>query len=157
MNIESLKRSLERAEKYLTLVKMFKNEGFTEEEFEYVQANSNLLQKEMMRLGHGTIFYRRPFGIGVFDKYQIIANFPILLGTRGLMDEAINLIPSVIQTLLAYIQEVKELIENPEDLEKTIIRIDFFEIIKDIEKNFRKIVKTEPNNERDVQDSSVRR
>ena len=152
MNIESLKRSLERAEKYLTLVKMFKNEGFTEEEFEYVQANSNLLQKEMMRLGHGTIFYRRPFGIGVFDKYQIIANFPILLGTRGLMDEAINLIPSVIQTLLAYIQEVKELIENPEDLEKTIIRIDFFEIIKDIEKNFRKIVKTEPNNERDVQD-----
>ncbi len=152
MNIKNLEKSLKRAEKYLTLVRKCKNEGFTVEEFEDIQANSNVLQKEMMRLGHGLIYYRRPFGIGVFNNYQIIANFPIMLSTRGLRDEAIILIPTVIQTLLAYIQEIKEIIENPEDLEKTIVKIDFFEIIKDIEKNFRKIVKSDPENERDVQD-----
>lgn len=152
MNLQNLKRSLERAEKYLTLVRKFENEGFTREELEYIQANSNVLQKEMMRLGHGIIYYRRPFGIGVFPDYQIIANFPIMLSTRGLIDEAIILIPTVRQTLLAYIQEVKEIIENPEDLKKVIAKTDFFEIIKDIEKNFRKIVKSDPENERDVQD-----
>jgi len=152
MDIKNLEKSLERAEKYLALVRKCKNEGFTTEEFEYIQANASLLQKEMIRLGHGTIFYRRPFGIGVFNNYQIIVNFPIMLSTRGLRDEAIILIPTVIQTLLAYIQELKEIIENPEDLEKAMVKIDFFEIIKDIEKNFRKIVKSNPENERDIQD-----
>ncbi len=104
-----------------------------------------------MKLGHGIIYYRRPWGIEIFQNYQIIANFPIMLMTRGLKDEAKGLIPTVKQTLLAYIQEVKELIENPKDLNKSIITIDFFEIIKDIKKNFRKIVKSDPESEKDVQ------
>ncbi|MFX1567217.1 MAG: hypothetical protein ACFFCV_02485 [Promethearchaeota archaeon] len=152
MNIKSLEKSLERAEKYLTLVRNCKKDGFTTEEFEYIQANASILQKEMMRLGYGTIFYRRPFSGVILNNYQIIFNFPIMLSTRGLRDEAITLIPTVIQILLAYIQEIKEIIENPEELEKVIAKNDFSEIIKDIEKNFRKIVKSDPENERDVQD-----
>ncbi len=152
MNLKNLKKSLERAEIYLNIVRKIENREATKEEFEYIQANAGILQKEMQKLGHGTIYYRRPCGIEVFHNYQIIANFPFMLVTHGLKDEAIELIPTVKQILLIYLQEVEELIENPEDLKKTIVKIDFFEIIKDIEKNFRKIVKSDPENERDVQD-----
>jgi len=152
MNLQNLKRSLRRAEKYLNIVKKIESREDTEEEFEYIQANAGILQKEMQKLGHGIIFLRRPFNLGIFPNYQIIANFPIMISTRGLVDEGVGLIPTVKQTLLSYIQEAKELVENPEDLRKTIAKTDFFEIINDIEKNFRKILKSDPDNERDVQD-----
>ena len=152
MNLQNLKRSLERAEAYLFIVKKIENRKVTEEEFEYIQANAGILQKEMQKLGHGTIFLRRAYNSGIFPNYQIIVNFPILISTRGLVDEGFDLIPTVKQALLSYIQEVKELIDNPEDLRKIMAKTDFFEIIKDIEKNFRKIVKDEPHKERDVQD-----
>lgn len=152
MNLQNLKRSLRRAEKYLNIVKKIESREATNEEFEYIQANAGILQKEMQKLGHGMMFLRRPFNLGIFPNYQIIANFPIMISTRGLVDEGIDLIPTVKQALLGYIQEVKELVENPEDLKKVIAKTDFIEIIKDIEKNFRKIVKDDPNNERDVQD-----
>ncbi|MFX0059749.1 MAG: hypothetical protein ACFE75_04555 [Candidatus Hodarchaeota archaeon] len=152
MNINALKRNLERAEKYLNIVRRIKSGECTIEEFENIQANAGILQKEMQRLGHGNIYYRRPFGMGIFPNYPIIANFPIMLVTRGLRDEAYNLIPAVEQTLLTYIHEIKELIENPEELKKAIVKNDFYEIIKDIEKNFRKIVKVDPESEKNVQD-----
>lgn len=153
MKIKNLEKSLERAEKFLIIVRKIKNRECTNEEFEYIQANAGILQKEMQKLGHGIIYLRRPFGLGIFPNYQIIANFPTMISTRGLADEGIGLIPTVTQTLLGYIQEIKELIENPEDLKKTLAKNDFFEIIKDIEKNFRKIVKTDPENEKNVQDN----
>lgn len=152
MNLQNLKRSLRRAEKYLNIVKKIKSREATNEEFEYLQANAGILQKEMQKLGHGIIFLRRAFNLGIFPNYQIIANFPIMISTRGLVDEGVGLIPTVKQALLSYIQEAKELVENPEDLRKVIAKTDFIEIVKDIEKNFRKIVKSDPESERDVQD-----
>lgn len=152
MNIKSLEKSLERAKGYLDIIRKIEAKECTTSEFESIQANASTLQKEMMKIGHGKIYFRRPFGLGTFPNFQIIANFPTLLATHGLEDEAIVLIPTVKQALLSYIQEVKELIENPEVLMKTITKNDFFEIIKDIEKNFRKIVKNVPESERDVQD-----
>jgi len=152
MELKNLNKSLERAEKYLNIVRKIETREYTNKEFEYIQENAGILQKEMMRRGHGIIYLRRPFGLGIFPNYQIIANFPTMFATRGLIDEAIDLMPMVKQTLLGYIQEIKDLIENPEDLEKIITKHNFFEIIGDIEKNFRKIVKKDPESERDVQD-----
>ncbi len=152
MNLKNLERSLERAEAYLIIVRKVENRVYSNKELEYIQANAGILQKEMQKLGHGTIFLRRPYNSGIFPNYQIIANFPVMISTRGLANEGFDLIPTVKQALLSYMQEVKELIDNPEDFMKTIAKTDFFEIIKDIEKNFRKIVKSDPENERDVQD-----
>lgn len=116
MNIDKLKRSLERSENFLDIVRKIENRACTKEDFEYLQSIAGTLQKEMMRRGHGKVIYKRAFGLGIFQNYQIILNFPVLLATNGLEDEAFDLIPTVKQVLLAYIQEVKDLIENPEAL-----------------------------------------
>ena len=152
MNLKNLKRSLERAEVYLSIVRKIENGAYTNEELEYIQTNAGILQKEMQKLGHGIIFLKAPFNLGIFPNYPIIVNFPTMIATRKLEREGLSLIPTVKQTLLGYIQEIKEIKENPEDLKKIIAKTDFYEIIKDIEKNFRKIVKDEPQKERDVQD-----
>ncbi len=120
MNLKNLKKGLERAERYLIIVRKFQIKDATNEEFEYLQASAGILQKEMQKLGHGIIFLRRPFNLGIFPNFQIIANFPIMISTRGLVDEGYGMIPTVKQALLSYIQEVKELLENPEDSREVI-------------------------------------
>ncbi len=152
MNLKNLKESQERAELYLSIVRKIKEGEYTSEELEYIQTNAGILQKEMQELGHGIIFLKAPFDLGTFPNYPIIANFPIMIATRKLEKEGLSLLPTVKQTLLGYIQEIKELEKNPEGLNEIIAKTDFFKIIKDVEKYFRKIVKDDPNNEKDVQD-----
>ncbi len=78
----NLKESLERAEIYLSIVRKIKKGVRTSEELEYIQANAGILQKEMQKLGHGIIFLKAPFDLGIFPNYPIIANFPIIVATR---------------------------------------------------------------------------
>lgn len=150
---DKLKKRLERAFRYLEIVDKIRTQGqYAQSELNWIQANSKLLQKEMQKLDYGIIFYRRPFGLGIFPRYQIIANFPVMLQTRGLTDEAVDLIPTVIQELQGYIQELKENVELPEKMKEKKSEIEFLTITDDIFKNFRKNVIKEPQNEKDIQD-----
>ena len=47
MDLKNFKRSLERAEGYLSIVRKIEIGECTNNEFEYIQANANTLQKEM--------------------------------------------------------------------------------------------------------------
>ncbi len=112
MNLKNLKRSLERAEVYLGIVRKIENGVFTIEELEYIQANAGILQKEMQKLGHGIIFLKAPFNLGIFPNYPIIANFPTMIATRKLEREGLSLIPTYLSLIPTYCKANIIRIEN---------------------------------------------
>jgi len=46
MELKNLNKSLERAEKYLNIVRKIETREYTNKEFEYIQENAGILQKE---------------------------------------------------------------------------------------------------------------
>jgi len=118
MDENDLRKSLSRAKKYLEIVeKLVTKSGLSKEDLNWWESNSSLLQREAQRLGHGIIGYKLSYNRGYIPRYQLFANFPVLL-QGGDQDDAIQLIPIVKQSLRSYIQELNEILEDPKRLKK---------------------------------------
>ena len=121
--IQELRNQLEStqsiAKKYLRIVENFDNhKGISEEDYNYLLANSGILQMKMMKLKPqiGVIHYKRPFDLGVFPDFEIISNFPNLLKDRLIIDEAFTLAPVIRGALSTYINMVEDIIKDNKKL-----------------------------------------
>ena len=134
VEIVKLEESLERARNFLDNLKKIEIKLYSDVDFEYCQENARLLQKDMNKRGCGTIYYSKPLSSEEVYNFEIISKFPVMWKTPELQDEAISLIPTLKQRLLIYIQDIKELIENPEKILKknTILYTTFSKVIRGI-------------------------
>lgn len=153
---KKLRKSLERAEKYLEIVRRInQTKELIGSEIAWLYANSSLLQNEVEKFGFGVIMFREAFTMRVIPNLPLLTNFPIMLQQdrrKTISKDALALIPSLFQTLLGYMQTITEILENPDELKKIELqKVTFFSIMKDIKKNFRKVFYTQPMNEKDVQ------
>lgn len=107
------------ARRYLEIVNKLKNnKQISADDFNYIASNSGILQLKVMKLKPqlGVIHYKRPFNFGEIPNYEVINNFPILLSNRGLIDEAISLIPAIDGALSTYNNMVDEIIKDDKKL-----------------------------------------
>jgi len=112
MKENDLKKSLSRARKYLEIIEKLINVGeFPKIDLDWLESNCSLLQQEAQKLGHGIIGYKLSYGRGYIPKYQLFANFLVLLQQDK--DDAYHLIPVVKQALHSYIQTLSETLEDP--------------------------------------------
>ena len=92
----------------------------SQEEFEFIEANSYIIQEHCNKFGLGYGSYRRPFGLGDYPYYEFILNFPILYKSSVTRDEAIALISIIKSSLSTFIQKVEELLNDEKKLKKFI-------------------------------------
>jgi len=123
VKIEELKNNLEKtklmAKQYLEIViRLKKAEQIIADDYNYISKNSGILQLKLMKLKPqlGVIHYKRPFNLGVIPNYEVIANFPILLSDRRMLDEAFSVIPAIEGALSTYIVMVDDVIKDAEKL-----------------------------------------
>lgn len=117
MKENDLKKSLSRARKYLELIEKLISRGeFSKIDLDWLESNCSLLQQEAQKLGHGIIGYKLSYERGYIPRYQLFANFPVLLQQD--QDDAYHLIPVVKQALHSYIQTLSETLEDPTKLTK---------------------------------------
>lgn len=115
---QDLRKSLERAEKYLSIVENLERTGkYTEVEYNWLSKNCRLLDEEMNELNFSQLETGMVDGYGkpLMRIRKVIVKFPNFLKVGFPMEE--RYIFSVIKgNLNGYIQKINELIENPQKL-----------------------------------------
>lgn len=87
-------------------------------DFEFIEENSLLLQKQLNQFNLGVGSYREPFGMGVHRYFEFLSNFPTMYRDPVRRDEAIICISIIITSLSTYIQIIEDLLNNKEKLKE---------------------------------------
>jgi len=90
----------------------------TKEEFEFIEANSAILQEQCNKFGLGVGSLREAFGMGFHPRFEFIVNFPVRYKNPIMRDDALNFLSYIKTALSTYIHKIKEMLNNNNKLEK---------------------------------------
>lgn len=90
----------------------------TKEEFEFIEANSAILQEQCNKFGLGVGSLREAFGMGYHPRFEFIINFPIRYKNPIMRDDALVFLSYIKTALSTYIHKVKEISNNNNKLKE---------------------------------------
>lgn len=93
-----------------------KGMNLTQEEFEFIEANSYILQEQCNKFGLGVGSIIRPFGQGYFPYFESILNFPTLYKDPASRDEALGLISFIKTSLSTFLQKIEDILNDKEKM-----------------------------------------
>ncbi|MHA1233008.1 MAG: hypothetical protein ACTSPQ_20470 [Candidatus Helarchaeota archaeon] len=92
----------------------------TREEFEFIEANSALLQEQCNKFGLGVGFFREALGMGYYRRFEFIVNFPIRYKNPVMRDDALGFLSYIKTALTTYIHKVDEILKNKQKLKEYV-------------------------------------
>lgn len=90
----------------------------TEEEFEFIEVNSAILQEQCNKFGLGVGSLREAFSMGYHPRFEFIVNFPIRYKNPIMRDDALVFLSYVKTALSTYIHKVEEILNNNDKLKE---------------------------------------
>ena len=88
----------------------------TKDEFEFIEANSAILQEQCNKFGLGVGSLKEAFGMEYHPRFEFIVNFPVRYKNPIMRDDALVFLSYVKTALSTYIQKVKEMLNNKNKL-----------------------------------------
>ena len=117
----------------------------TKEEFEFIEANSAILQEQCNKFGLGVGSVREAFGMGYHPRFEFIVNFPVRYKNPITRDDALVLLSYVKTTLFTYIHKVEEILANKDKLKKIAKKL-----TKSEKRNLKLKLRENANNRNDI-------
>ncbi len=113
-----IKKYKQIAEEYLEIIKKIDKKQINANDFEFLEMNSGILQIELNSFGLGQGRFKRPYGLGTYDDFQFIANFPVLF--KNQLDEALTLLSGIKSIISTYIHINEDLVNDNQKLKEFI-------------------------------------